>query len=83
MSDNLDTSECIMENFGKKIRNYADYIIDSKKSEPNPLTNKKVQITGWRNVEIKDGEDIDELNATLGNEYYQQEEEKQQGLSPP
>jgi putative DNA primase/helicase len=72
-----------VENFGKKIRNYAGYILDGKKSEINPLTNKKVQTTGWRNVEIKDEEGMDELNASLGDEYYQQEEEKQQGLSPP
>lgn len=73
-----------MENLGKKIRNYADYIIDSKKSEVNPLTKKRVQVTGWRNVEVRDFDQAepseDELNA-ISSEEYQQED--QQTLMPP
>jgi putative DNA primase/helicase len=69
-----------MENLGKKIRNYADYILDGKKLETNPLTKNKVQVTGWRNVEvIGDIENVDraeppedELGDILGDEYQQE-----------
>lgn len=76
------------ENLGRKIRNYADYIIDSKGLQTNPLTNNKVQERGWRHVEVKvksagSTDDIvslepseDELNAVL-NDKYQQGAEQQ------
>lgn len=52
----------IKENFGKKVRNFASYIIDSKSLELNPLTGNNVQVTGWRNVKIKDA--IDGADST-------------------
>lgn len=42
-----------LETFGKKIANYADYIMDSRSSEIEPFSGKRMQKTGWRNVEIK------------------------------
>ncbi len=72
-----------MENLGKKIRNYADYIIDGKKSEMNPLTKNKVQVTGWRNVELGATDQLElseaELNSLFDEEHGQ---EKQQALIP-
>lgn len=65
-----------MENLGKKIRNYCDYIIDGKKSEVNPLTHNKIQVTGWRNVELSAMDQpelsVDEQNSTF-NEQHRQE----------
>lgn len=72
-----------MENLGKKIRNYADYIIDGKKSEMNPLTKNKVQVTGWRNVELATANQPElseaELNALFDEDHKQEE---QQTLMP-
>lgn len=76
------------EYVGKKLRNYASYITDGKSLELNPLTGKKEQVTGWRNVEIKAdtaGTDPaepseDELNTILNEEH--QQEAEQQALLP-
>lgn len=78
-----------IENFGKKIRNYADYMIDGKRLEVSIQTKNKVQITGWRNVAVKiDTESIilvepleDEPSTTSSSEDYQQEEEQQTLIS--
>lgn len=72
-----------MENLGKKIRNYADYIIDGKKSEINPLTKNKVQVTGWRNVELSITNQPELSEAEL-NTLFDEEpgQEEQQALLP-
>ena len=45
------------EYLGKKIKNYANYILDGKKSLQNQDTGKKNQVTGWKNVRFKENPD--------------------------
>ncbi|MEK7617592.1 MAG: phage/plasmid primase, P4 family [Patescibacteria group bacterium] len=50
---------------GQKLRKYADYIDDSRQQFIDPITGKKNQATGWRNVKfIKDNTNQDD-NSSL------------------
>ncbi len=70
---------------GRKLRNYADYIDDGKRSKINPETGKPGQITGWINVKFKltdtPEEDVNALLAEIPSEQELQETIEQAPLS--
>jgi len=59
-ANSLKLPPATIMDFGKKIRNYAYYIADGKKLGCGPQTNKKTQITGWKNVIVKTADDFSE-----------------------
>jgi predicted DNA-binding transcriptional regulator len=44
-----------IEEFGKKLPKFADYLYTSRKQMNNPATGRPKQFTGWRNVKLKEG----------------------------
>lgn len=71
-----------IEEFGKKLPKYADYLFSSRKQMINPLTEQPKQFTGWRNVCFKIGENGLQDNKLDPFTVEVPQEPKQQQLTP-